>query len=378
MVLNYLKVGIRNTLRHKLFSLINILGLAIAMTVCLLVIMLLSEQFEYDRFHSEKARVYRVLSKRPDGSTPYASTPPSLAASLRAGYAPIEACANLVTGVGGDAVVGDKAVEMRGFFADEHFFKVLGFKLQDGDSRTALAQPHTIVISKAIAAALFEDGDAVGKTVNFYDRGLHYLKEGKDTAPVSWGSFTITGVLDQETAKSHLRFDVLMSSTTQRLLLADGKSNDSDGWDHAFSYILAAKGQSEEAVNASLTNLFESRFASNEDLKGFSLACTAFAGYNAWHTGKSASELSTTWVAFYVLAFVALMIMGSACLNYANLSTARALTRLKEIGIRKVSGAHRRDLILQFLTESMLTTALALSLATGMLYSYCLLSPGCG
>ncbi|HTF18080.1 MAG TPA: ABC transporter permease [Chryseolinea sp.] len=368
MLLNYLKVGVRNTFRHKLFSLINILGLAIALSVCLLVIMLLSEQFEYDRFHTEKERVYRVLSKRTDTNTPYASTPPSLAASLRTGYAPIEACANLVIGVGGDAVVGDKAVEMRGFFADENFFKVLGFKLQSGDSRTALTQPHSIVISKKIADALFKNGDAIGQNVNFYDRGLHYLKQGKDSPPVAWGGFTVTGVLDPDAHKSHLRFDVLMSLATQRLLLAEGKSNSSDGWDNAFTYVLAAKGQSQEAVDASLASLFESRFGSNENLNGFALHGQALLEITPGVLVNQPPSFQLPGIAFYVLGFVALVIMASACLNYANLSTARALTRLKEIGIRKVSGAHRRDLILQFLTESMLTTAFALGLAIGMLF----------
>lgn len=368
MLLNYIRIGVRTMLRHKLFSLINVLGLAIAMSVCLLVIMLLAEQFEYDRFHSESARVYRVLSARPDTNTPFASTPPSIAASLRTGYASIEASTNLVIGVGGDAVVNDKAVEMRGFFGDENFFRVLGFRLNEGDPQTALLQPHSIVISSRIAQTLFKDGDAVGKVVTFYDRGLHYLKQGKDSPPVSWGSFTVTGVFDREATKSHLRFDVLMSHATRRLLVADGKAKDGDGWDNAYTYVLAAKGQTKQDVDASLDKLFDSRFKQDEGLKGFSMYGQPLLDITPGIMVNQPPSFQLPVTAFYILGFVALIIMASACLNYGNLSTARALTRLKEIGVRKVSGALRKDLILQFLTESTLTTLIALALASGILF----------
>src|SRR5690349_961190 len=127
MLSNYFKIGIRTLSRHKLFSLINVLGLAIAMSVCLLVIMLVADQFAYDNFHPQRERIYRVLSVRPQSDMPSASTPPSLTATLNADFAAIETSTSLVIGVGGDAVVGDKAVEMRGFFGDENFFKIFGF-----------------------------------------------------------------------------------------------------------------------------------------------------------------------------------------------------------------------------------------------------------
>ncbi|MGC3943130.1 MAG: ABC transporter permease [Chryseolinea sp.] len=368
MLKNYLKVGLRNLLRHRMFSMINVLGLAIAMSVCLLVIMLLFDQFAYDDFHPEQKRTYRVLSSRPQTSMPNAATPPSLAASLRTGYATVEASANLVIGVGGDAVINDKAVEMRGFFADENFFKVFGFRLITGDYRTALTQPHSIVVSQHVAQALFGNNDAVGKVVNFYDRHLHYLKQGKDSKPVAWGSFTITGVLDPKTSKSHLRFDVLMSQSTRRLLVADGKSNDSDGWDNAFTYVLAATGQTKENIDAALANLFQKRFGSNENLKGFSMYAQPLSEITPGIMVNQPTSFQLPSIAFYTLGFVALIIMISACLNYANLSVARALTRMKEIGVRKVSGAARKDLIMQFLTESMLTTFIALFIACAILF----------
>lgn len=368
MLNNYLKVGIRNMFRHKAFALINISGLAIAMSVCLLVILLLADQYSYDTFHPNRERIYRILSDRPYASRPMASTPPLLATSLREGYAPIEAAANLIIGVGGDAVVGDKAIEMRGFFADENFFKVFGFGLDQGDQYTALNSPHGIVISRSVAKALFGDEDALGKVVTFYNRGLHYLKQGKDSPPVSWGSFAITGVLADNHEKSHLRFDVLMSGATRKLLIADGKAGDSDGgWDNAYTYVLLRTGQTEAALNQSLSSLFEREFAPNEGLKDFRLFGQALPSITPGIMVDQPPSFQLNKTAYYVLGWIALAIMLSACLNYTNLSNARALTRLKEIGVRKVTGARKRDLILQFLSESITTSVLALVLAMGLL-----------
>lgn len=366
MLANYFKTGLRNTFRYKLFSFINVFGLAIAMSVCLFVILLLTEQYDYDRFHPEKDRIYRVLSHRPETSMPAASTPPSLALNLRSGYASIDGAVNLTIGVGGDAVVENKAVEMRGFFTDENFFSMFGFGLLAGDRITALARPHTIVISQKVANALFADGNALGKTIDFYDRGLHYLKSGKDDQPVLWGSFTVTGVLDPQTARSHLRFDVLMSQSTQRLLVADKKLRERNGWDDAFTYVRAGHKQTTAAVNAALQQEFKSSFGTNPDLKNFGLSAQPLTEITPGILVNQPPSFQLPSTAFYVLGFVSLVIMISACVNYANLSAARALTRLKEIGVRKVTGAMRRDLITQFLTESLLTNLFALILATGV------------
>ena len=368
MLLNYFKVGLRNLLRHQLFSIINVSGLAISMSVCLLIIMLLADQYSYDDFHPEKQRIFRVLSARPESGMPNAGTPPSLAALLNSDFASVEASTNLVVGVGGDAIANDKAVEMRGFFADENFFKVFGFNLLGGDKHTALVNPRSVIISRRVALALFDNEDALGKSIDFYDRRLHYLKQGKDSKPVAWGTFVVTGILDPETAKSHLRFDVLMSASARRLLIADNKLGGSDSWDNAFTYVLAATGRTRDDVDASLRELFRSRYSSNKDLKDFGLFSQPLDEVTPGIMVNQPTSFQLPASAFYALGFVSLVIIISACVNYANLSSARALTRLKEIGVRKVSGARRRDLILQFLTESVLTTGFALAIACGILF----------
>jgi len=363
MLINYFKVGVRNILRYKVFSFINVFGLAIAMSVCLLVIQLLVDQYQYDSFHGEKDRVYRILSKRPYSDMPMASTPPSLASTLSEGYATVEEATSLIIGVGGDAVANNKSIELRGYFGDENFFNVFGFGLDAGDKSSALSSPQSIIISKKVAVALFRNEEALGKTVQFYDRELHYLKRGKDSPPVDWGTFTITGVFTDDIRKSHLKFDVLMSAATRKLLIADGKIAAGDGWDNAFNYVLVAKGKSEAALNETLNALFERKFKMVEEVKDFRLFAQALMSITPGIMVSQPPSFQLSMTMYYVLGFIALAIMLSASLNYTNLSTARALTRLKEIGIRKVTGAHRRDLVLQFLSESLITTFLSLFFA---------------
>ena len=364
MLSNYFKVGIRNLLKYKTFSFINIFGLSIAMSVCMLVILMLTDQYRYDQFHEKKDRIFRILSERPYSSMLFASTPPALAPTLSTDYPVIEKATNLVIGVGGEAIADRKTVEMRGFFSDETFFDVFGYELESGNRDKALLAPNSMVITAAVSEKLFGRENPVGKTVEFVDRGLHYLKSGKDSPPVSWGSFTITGVIAEKNYRSHLKFDVLMSSASQKLLAAENKfAENADGWDKSYTYVLLHQGMDQKDLAPALNDLFNRKYADKEFLKGHSFKAQPLTTVTPGIIVNQPPSFQLPIEAYYFLGFVALAIMLSACLNYTNLSTARALTRAKEIGVRKVTGAHRKDLILQFLSESIFTAFLALCLA---------------
>lgn len=361
---NYLKVGVRNLLRYKSFSFINVFGLAIAMSVCMLVILMLADQSTYDQFHTRKDRIYRILSERPYSSMPFASTPPSLLETLNTEYSIIEKATHLVISVGGDARSELSFAEMRGFFADENFLQVFDFELEEGNKTTALRDPNSLVITREVADKLFGEKDALGQTVQFTDRGIHYLKGGKDSPPVDWGTFIITGVISAKKMKSHLSFEVLMSSATIRILENENKlSKNLEGWDKAFTYVLLREGKTESDLNNALNDLFVRKFAHHEFLKGHSLKGQPLVDITPGIMVNQPPSFQLPIQAYYFLGAIAIAIMLSACLNYTNLSTARALTRAKEIGVRKVTGAHRRDLVYQFLIESVLTSFLALFVA---------------
>lgn len=368
MVANYFKVAIRNLLRYKAFSFINVFGLSIAMSVCLLIILMMADQYTYDQFHTRKRRIFRVLSERPYSSMPFASTPPELAPALRENYADIEHATHLVIGVGGEATSKQGTAEARGFFADDYFLQVFDFELKEGSKSQALSTPRSLVITPRLARNLFGDEPALGKTVEFTDRGLHYLKGGKDSPPVQWGTFTITGVIAGKSYKSHLKFDVLMSASTQKVLASENiRAEDPEGWDKAFTYVLLRDGSGIKELTTSLSDLFNRTYSRSEDMKAYQLLAQPLTRINPGIMVNQPTSFQLPLVAYYFLGCIGAAIMLSACFNYTNLSTARALTRAKEIGIRKVTGAQRKDLVFQFLSESVMTSFLALLLAMALL-----------
>ena len=166
MLGNYLKVGLRNILKHKTFSLINIFGLAAAMSVCMLIIMIIADQRGYDQFHANKDRIYRIQTIGKNGNEMHtASSALPLAELLRKNYSGIEASAGLLRQIGGDLKYNDKIASGAGFFADGNLFRVMDFKLAEGDAATALNHPFSLVISKSLADQLFPREDPIGKTV---------------------------------------------------------------------------------------------------------------------------------------------------------------------------------------------------------------------
>ena len=375
MFKNYLKVGFRNIIKYKVFSFINVFGLAVAMSVCMLIILMLADQKSYDQFHEKKDRTYRILSKIQDSMTPNASSPFPLASTVKADYPIVEEATHVVPGVGGDATYEQKSTEIRGFFAESSFFNVFSFDLEKGNIQNALDLPNTMVITSEIANLLFEDENPIGKRVEFADRGLRLIDMnfGSETGSklVNWGSFTITGVLDRKKYKTHLQFDVLISTSSLPSLYKNEKiANHTDDWrrySYAYTYVVLAQGNNEQDLTNSLNDLVVRKYADFEDLQGFQLIAQNMNDITPGIFVGNPPSLRLPVEAYYILGFLAMIIMISACLNYTNLFIARALTRAKEIGVRKVNGALRKNLILQFLSESVITVLLALVMASILL-----------
>ncbi len=373
MFFNYLKVGLRNIRKHRAFAFINVFGLAAAMTICMLIILMLADQKSYDRFNEKKDRIFRIICERPDFRNPYATSPFPLAAALAKEVPVVETTTHLIRGVGGDAVYNGKSVEMRGYFADASFFDVFSFGLGQGDKTHALSAPNSMVITYALARQLFADGDPIGKTVVFTDRGLNDLGQAEASSPTPWGNYTITGVLDEKDYKSHLKFDVLVSSSSMPALAMENKIADiSKDWKNVFqtyTYTLVLPCKKEADLNAGLGRLVAGKYAGIPDFKGFALKGQPLMEISPGFLLGNEPNIALPKVVYYFLSVLALVIMISACLNYTNLSIARALTRAKEIGIRKVNGALRKNLVFQFLCESILTSFFALFMAILFLFA---------
>ncbi len=369
MFKNYIKVGIRNIVKYKVFTFINVFGLAVAMSVCMLIILMLADQKRYDQFH-EKDQIYRIVSDYDGSRQPYATSPFPLSASLKSDYPIVDEVVSLTPAVGGDAMYGQKTADMRGYFAEHSFFRVFSFQLEKGDATTALNKPNSMVISQQMADYLFKDEDPMGKIIEFSDRQLSFPQrhDGLGAPPVHWGSFTVTGVVDESKYKSHLKFDVLVSASSMPALYAQSKLEDrTNSWEwyfRTYTYVLLKESKDQNDLNHILADLVKHKYADikMEQTKGFMLKSQKLSEIQLGLSGNDTNN-RLPLIGYYFLGILALVIMVTACLNYTNLAIARALTRAKEIGVRKVTGANKKSLVSQFLSESIITSMLALGMA---------------
>jgi putative ABC transport system permease protein len=372
MFFNYIKAGIRNLLKYKAFSFINVFGLAAAMAVGMLIILMLADQKSHDQFNEKKDRTYRILTDRKDWRHPYATSPVPLAATVMADYPIAETVTHLVQGVGGDARYKEEIVEMRGYFADTSFFSVFSFALERGDRATVLAAPNSLILTHEMAKKLFKEDDPIGKTVAFTDRGLNVYSQASASASTPWGSYIVTGIIADNHYRSHLQFDVLVSASSMPVLQKQNKlpdhSHDWTNYYNCYTYVVLAPGRDVQQLDTVLSRLAARQYAGLPDLKGVNMIGQALTRISPGIILGNEATIVLPLVAYYFLSFLALVIILSACLNYINLSIARALKRAKEIGVRRVSGALRTDLILQFLGESLLTALCAMGMAVLLLF----------
>ncbi|HEX8356321.1 MAG TPA: ABC transporter permease, partial [Segetibacter sp.] len=373
MIKNYFKIAWRNLVKYKAFAFINIFGIAVAMSVCMLMILVLSDEFSYDNFHSRKDRIYRMVTTPTDRSNLRATLPFPVANILATSVPAVEEAVYLRRGFGGDATNQLKYAEIKGYFSTSSFFKVFSFNLRAGDPATALQKPGSIVITQHAAEKLFGKEDPIGKTIKFADRGLtEWTDEG--TPAVAWGLFTVTGVFDDQNHKSHLQFDGIMSASTLDGLYAEGKMKNLSGdWSNdyqTFAYVLLRKNAKEQDLTNAVNQITAQHFkkSENEFVKNLRLTFQPLTKINPGPAVNNSPSNHVPLFVYYILGGLVVVILFTSCLNYISLSIARSVTRSGEIGLRKVVGAFRKDLIVQFLCETMLTVFLSLLLANGLLF----------
>lgn len=357
MIRNYIITAWRSLLKNRLFSFINIFGLALSMCVGMMVMVQLADTFSYDTFHPHPERTFRVISEitNHEGQQwTFASSPLPLLQTLAADSDLFEASVNFYPGVQADASDGVKEIMVNGAFTQSSFFDVFGFSLARGHERTALTEPNSIVLSHQTAQKFFGDENPVGKLITFNNLGV----------------FQVTGVL-QPSGKSHISFDTYLSSSTVRLLENDhtlpAKSEQLNSFQDGYTYVVLRKNITRKDLDNRLDRLSKEL---NKDSEGGTLTLQSQA-LSSITPGTDAinNEISniTTWGKVMASIGVALIILLAACFNYTNLSIARALTRTKEVGIRKVAGARRSQIFLQYIVESILVALFAFCIAQVML-----------
>ncbi|MGK7396183.1 MAG: ABC transporter permease [Candidatus Cyclobacteriaceae bacterium M3_2C_046] len=371
MIKNYFITALRNLKRHKIFSFINIISLGVSMTIGLLIILMLSDQKRYDQFHENKHQIYRITSERSSGSNPYATSPMPVVEELK-NYEGLEQSVALSTGIGGDVKYNNLAIPMAGFFTNPEFFSIFSFELEKGNPATALQKPHSIILNHEMAVKLFGEEDPLGKVVSFDERGLDIYGFWFDIKKANpWGEFVVTGVLKKPPYKSHLKFDMLVSAATIPVLEnKDLKQFPDEDWNNYYSnysYVLLPKGKTREEVKQILSNISDQKYPNPDELK-LNFDLQALTSITPGPVMNNMSSITLPSVVYYVLSFLALVVILLASFNYTNLSIARSLTRAKEVGVRKVSGATRKQLIFQFLGESILVALISLLFAILLLY----------
>jgi putative ABC transport system permease protein len=374
MIRNYITVAFRNIVRYKVFSFINIFGLAAAMSVCMLIILMLADQDRYDKFHVHHDRIYRILSDYEGSRMAYATSAEPVGPALKSRYGDVEDATTLIQGVGGDVSYNQKVAEIHGYFADTSFFNIFSFELEKGHRASALRAPNSIVLTSKLATQLFGHEDPIGKIVEIADRQLPFpiSHTAYSTNSKPWGSFTVTGVVDMDRYISHLKFEALVSSASLPALYADtiiqDRSNQWAWFFHTYTYALLDEHKKQADLEAALADLTKREYAKlkSEEVKGFRLLAQPLDEVQLNLAANDTNERMPR-VGYYFLSVLAAIIMLSACLNYTNLSVARALTRAKEIGVRKVTGAARKSLVVQFLSESVIVALLSVGMAIVLL-----------
>lgn len=359
MLYNYLKIAFRQLRKHKLFSALNIFSLATSMSVCLLLIMILADQYGYDTFHEKGDRIYRIISAKAEGHTPIeptlATTSLEFGETLKEKYPFIDKTVRIVN-LGGDFKIDGEKSEFygTGYAVDNSFLEVFSFGWQEGDQKTALQEPHSIVLTKELAEQFFEDENPLGRIIELSNLG----------------EFKITGLMPDPPIRSHIYFDYLVSySTITAMTKKEREGVQIYGYDNIWRglvYVLLNDNSDKDKFDAGLNEMaadFSERDINHEYL------------FEAQHLSDVLPSrdlgndigIGTPSIVLYFLMALGFIIMLAACFNYMNLSVARSLKRAKEIGIRKVIGARRRDVVFQFLGEAIIISLLSFLVAAVLL-----------
>ncbi len=368
MIRNYLKVALRNILKHKMFSLINIFGLSISMATCLLIMLLVYSQKKVDSFHKKQNRIVRIISE--EDSRSFASTPLPLGTTLLEDYPHLVEDAVRIKSsfVGGDVVYSDSRIPLAGRYVDERFFKIFDFTLIEGDAETALKAPFSMVLTKKAAEKVFGSQSPIGKSVKLNDVGLNTM--GIDLIPTEnqetmLGDFVVTGVVDNA-LPSHIQFDFLASMSTIPSLVRQNKSDATfDNWKNYFDsylYVLLKEGANKRDLEPILRDLATTKYGAIEEVN-ITFNLERLSDITPGTFRQNPISLRMPIEAIYFLSFLGLVVLFSACFNYVNLSFVRSLTRSKEIGVRKTLGAARYQIFMQFMIESIIVGLLSLVIA---------------
>ena len=350
MIKNYFKIAWRNIWKNKVFSGINIIGLAVGMAAFMIIMLFVAYEKSFDNFHTRNIyRLNEVQTVGSEGSTQkVALSMFPMGGALKQEYPEIKNYTRIHWSMKYQMTYGEKKIFMPGmFFVDSTFFKIFDFKVLRGDINTALLKPHSVMLTEETAKKLFGDADPMGKIVNHY---------GGDTV-----AFTVTGIVANAPKNSQLQFDALasFSSVYKPWMINNWGGN----WLN--TYLELVPGTNTAALEKKFP-AFIKRHLGNDGPKYMKLFVLPLKDVHS-----NSADIGLDYINYQkfdrkstnLFAIIALIVLIIACVNFINLSTARSAERAKEVGIRKSIGAYRFQLAIQFLGETVLISFLALLLA---------------
>ena len=355
MIKNYLTVAIRNLMRHKLYTSINVLGLAIGLACGILILLYIQQEFSVDRTHTLGDRIYKVIrEERGSTQTTYdEGTSGALGPVLEETFPEVETTVRMWRW-GVSAQYGEHKNLYTLALVDDNFLDVFDFPFIKGDPKTAFRTPYSAVITDDMAQHLFGDADPMGKTVSVDNRNFP-------------GEFTVTGIVKAPHLLSDLQFHLLTTTIpsveeTQEVWTVWLPRQ---SWRPVKTFVLLKAGQNAETLQAKMQSLIVQYMGDEVATKNTYHLQPLHRVYLYGESDFNPAASSPIQL-IYMLAAIGLIVVVIACVNFTNLATARAVTRKREVGVRKVVGAHRPQLMVQFLSESLLLTCSALLIALAL------------
>ncbi len=357
---NYFKTSLRSIKRNALFSAINVVGLAISMSVGILMIVLLSELYSFDDLHEKKDRIYRVTTNKKSEFQDefaldlHATASHYIADKIEAQIPDVEQVLVLRLNMTADLKTEERAIATSGYYATPSFFDVFSFELIKGNPQTALKNPGAIILTESASKKLFGDSDPIGKTVS--------VDGNRD-----FRSAIVTGIVEDPPINSHLNFEILVSMKTMETSLVERRINfkrNPGAFTRSYVYLVLKEEAKLEKIESLMMDMVADYNSRHDSIFHSLQPMKEIVTVNAWNQPGPTFPKQK----IYMMIGLTLIVLLSACFNYTNLSLARALRRSKEIGIRKVTGASRLQIFSQFMTEAVLLSLIALIVGVGMYF----------
>jgi putative ABC transport system permease protein len=340
MIRNYFKIALRNIKRNSTHSILNISGMAIGMASAILVFLLVEDEWSYDRHFENADNLYRIIHNGDpyeEGGSPSAITPAPLAKALKEEYPEIIRSSRCGFGSLLSFKMGDEFIEETAVPVDNDFLKMFNIEFIAGDIHNALNAPNNIVLTEKIAKKYFGNENPIGKTLKMAESDEIY---------------TITGVV-KNPHNSHLLFDLLIPIKLRK----EFESLKNDMQISCYNYVELKKGTDSKIVNEKIRNFLKDHSSG----MAFMISLQNIKKIHLYSSGKYAQDIKGHGDITYVriMCLIAVFILLIACINFMNLSTAQSARRAREIGLRKVAGANKRKIFVQFIGESLLIVFVA-------------------